>query len=388
MSDTKHVVIHTDGSCLGNPGRGGYGAILIFKGQEKELSGGFRDTTSSRMELMAVIAALQTLTEPCHVTLYSDSQYVVNSMSQGWAEKWRKNEWMRNKKDKAENIDLWDTLLQLSDRNQVESKWEAGHAGNPYNERCDQLAREAADKPNLPADFGYEARKKSRTEPPVRATLPNDGENTTSPRSSQVRKGLGSPDPKRRKDAIFRVVEEEITELVADLLLMMEADAERDLRGLCAWAIGKMGYREASPNLVNGLENRSQVVRKWSAWALGELGDSRSKEPLRRAIAREELNDVKQAIRGALKKLEFESTRVHRNQLAKALRPPLTRDPTLILMIERLEQLEWPSESQQIVELRADMKHHDLCYFELYIKWIEGKPAIIAAFEDESKVFG
>ena len=158
MSDIKHITIYTDGSSKGNPGRGGYGAILEFKGHEKEVSAGYRKTTNNRMELIAVIAALETLTEACHVTLCSDSKYVVDSMSQGWAERWRDNGWMRNKKDKAENPDLWDTLLQLCDIHDVAFEWVEGHAGNTYNERCDQLAREAADQPNLPADEGYEAR--------------------------------------------------------------------------------------------------------------------------------------------------------------------------------------------------------------------------------------
>jgi ribonuclease HI len=142
----KTVYLFTDGACSGNPGPGGWGAILRFNGHEKELSGGEANTTNNRMELSAVIFALAQLKEPCHVTLYSDSQYVCNALTLGWAKKWKANGWMRNKKDPALNPELWDKLLKLCEIHEVEVVWVKGHAGHPENERCDRLAVAAASK--------------------------------------------------------------------------------------------------------------------------------------------------------------------------------------------------------------------------------------------------
>ena len=136
----KTVTVYTDGACSGNPGPGGWGAVLRYNGVEKELSGGEAETTNNRMELCAVIFALEALKEPCEVELYSDSQYVCNALKLGWAKKWQAQGWMRNKKDKAQNPDLWERLLRQYDRHQVEINWVKGHAGHPENERCDRLA--------------------------------------------------------------------------------------------------------------------------------------------------------------------------------------------------------------------------------------------------------
>lgn len=125
----KQVEIFTDGACSGNPGPGGWGAILRYNGREKELTGGEANTTNNRMELSAAIFALEALKEPCHVVLYSDSQYVCNALKLGWAKKWKDQGWMRNKKDKALNPELWDRLLQLCDIHEVEVNWVKGHAG-------------------------------------------------------------------------------------------------------------------------------------------------------------------------------------------------------------------------------------------------------------------
>ena len=140
----KHVDLFTDGACSGNPGPGGWGAILRYNGVEKELSGGEANTTNNRMELSAVIFGLKALKEPCAVTLYSDSQYVCNALKLGWAKKWRANGWMRNQKDPALNPELWGKLLDLVEKHQVEIIWVKGHAGHPENERCDRLAVAAA----------------------------------------------------------------------------------------------------------------------------------------------------------------------------------------------------------------------------------------------------
>lgn len=142
----KNVEIFTDGACSGNPGPGGWGAILRYKGNEKELSGGAADTTNNRMEITAVLQALTDLKEPCNVTLYSDSQYVCNALKLGWAKKWKANNWMRNKKEPALNPDLWEKLLEQYDRHNVTVVWVKGHAGHPENERCDRLAVEQAKK--------------------------------------------------------------------------------------------------------------------------------------------------------------------------------------------------------------------------------------------------
>jgi ribonuclease HI len=153
----KTVAIYTDGACLGNPGPGGYGVVMLYGGHRKELSGGYRLTTNNRMEMMAAIAALKALKQKCRVTLYSDSQYLVNAMTKGWAKRWQRNGWIRNKqKEKAVNPDLWQELLTLCSKQDVEFRWVRGHSGVEENERADRLSVEAASLPNLPPDVGYE----------------------------------------------------------------------------------------------------------------------------------------------------------------------------------------------------------------------------------------
>lgn len=136
----KQITIYTDGACSGNPGPGGWGAILEYNGIEKELSGGEENTTNNRMELSGVIAALSALREPCEVSLFTDSKYIVDGINQGWAKKWRAQGWMRNKKEKALNPDLWQKLLDLLEIHSVTFNWVKGHATNPKNNRCDELA--------------------------------------------------------------------------------------------------------------------------------------------------------------------------------------------------------------------------------------------------------
>ena len=136
----KTVTIYTDGACSGNPGPGGWGAILEYMGHEKELSGGEPNTTNNRMELTAVIKALQALKEPCTVELYSDSKYVLDALQKGWAISWRKKGWIKSDKKPALNPDLWETLLSLVEKHDVRYHWVKGHASNPKNNRCDELA--------------------------------------------------------------------------------------------------------------------------------------------------------------------------------------------------------------------------------------------------------
>ena len=138
----KRVEIFTDGACSGNPGKGGWGAVLRYQGKEKELCGGAQQTTNNRMELTAVIEALSALKEPCTVTLTTDSKYVVDAIEKGWVYAWKKNGWRKADKKPALNVDLWETLLPLLEKHKVEFVWVKGHQGHPENERCDALAVE------------------------------------------------------------------------------------------------------------------------------------------------------------------------------------------------------------------------------------------------------
>ena len=142
----KKVEIYTDGSCKQTPGPGGWGAVLVYQGKELELSGGQADTTNNRMELTAVIEALQKLREPCQVTLTTDSKYVSDGISKGWAASWKARGWKKADKSPALNPDLWGTLLDLCETHTVEFVWVKGHAGHPYNERCDTLAQGEAQR--------------------------------------------------------------------------------------------------------------------------------------------------------------------------------------------------------------------------------------------------
>lgn len=145
----KSVKIYTDGACSKNPGPGGYGVILKYGSKVKELSAGFKKTTNNRMELKAIIAGLSALKEKCQVTVYSDSKYVVDAVVKNWAQRWKKNNWYRNKDEKALNPDLWQELLNLIDQHVVKFEWVKGHAGHKENERCDKIAVKAAKGQNL-----------------------------------------------------------------------------------------------------------------------------------------------------------------------------------------------------------------------------------------------
>lgn len=136
----KHVDIYTDGACSGNPGPGGWGAILRYNGIEKELSGSQAETTNNRMELTAVISALSALKEPCEVTVYTDSKYVCDAITKGWVYSWKRNGWKKADKKPALNSDLWEQMLSLLKTHKAEFIWLKGHAGHPENERCDRLA--------------------------------------------------------------------------------------------------------------------------------------------------------------------------------------------------------------------------------------------------------
>ncbi|EKE84239.1 ribonuclease HI [Idiomarina xiamenensis] len=155
MRQQKQVNIFTDGSCLGNPGPGGYGAIIEYGKHRKELQQGYQLTTNNRMEMLAAVRALETLTQPCQVELYSDSQYLRQGITQ-WIHNWKRNGWRTADKKTVKNADLWQALDQQCQRHQIAWHWVKGHAGHPQNERCDELARTAAGGNDLATDHGYQ----------------------------------------------------------------------------------------------------------------------------------------------------------------------------------------------------------------------------------------
>ena len=149
MESKKDVVIYTDGACSGNPGPGGYAAVLIYNGMEKEISDGDPDTTNNKMEMMAVIKALEALKEPCNVKLYSDSAYIINSINNGWIYNWKKNNWIKSDKSKVKNIDLWEAILKQMAIHNITFIKVKGHSDNEYNNRCDRLAVSEREKYSL-----------------------------------------------------------------------------------------------------------------------------------------------------------------------------------------------------------------------------------------------
>lgn len=154
-NDKETVTIYTDGACLGNPGPGGWGAVLKFQGRRKEISGGFRKTTNNRMEMFAVIQALECLQRPSAVEVFTDSRYINDAVNKGWLKKWRRNGWRTAAREPVKNQDLWLRLDKLLQEHQVRFFWIRGHAGNPENEFCDKLAGQAAVTPGLPEDEPY-----------------------------------------------------------------------------------------------------------------------------------------------------------------------------------------------------------------------------------------
>jgi len=150
------VTIYSDGACLGNPGRGGYGTVLLFGERRKELSQGYRLTTNNRMELLGAIVGLEALTRPCTVALWSDSQYVVHAMTKGWLAGWQQKGWRTASKQPVKNQDLWQRLVRAVEPHTITWHWVRGHTGDPENERCDELAVAAANGDGLLDDTGYD----------------------------------------------------------------------------------------------------------------------------------------------------------------------------------------------------------------------------------------
>jgi ribonuclease HI len=180
----RRVTIYSDGACIGNPGPGGYGVVLLHESARKELSGGFRRTTNNRMEILAAIMGLEALKSECLVDLYSDSEYVVNAMERGWARSWKAKSWRRSTGEPALNPDLWQRMLDLAERHVVTFHWVRGHAGDRENERADHLAVAAASQPDLPPDEYYEAHQAAGASP--RSTRPTPG---AQPRRFYPRRG-------------------------------------------------------------------------------------------------------------------------------------------------------------------------------------------------------
>ncbi len=164
MTKLKEVLLYTDGACKRNPGPGGYGVVLRSGDQETILSGGYHLTTNNRMEMLAAILGLESLTAPSVVTITSDSKYLVDAVVKGWARKWRSNNWKKGDGSRALNPDLWTRMLDLCDRHQVRFVWVRGHDGHPENEQCDRLATAAAARGDLPADEVYESSSPLRGE--------------------------------------------------------------------------------------------------------------------------------------------------------------------------------------------------------------------------------
>ena len=158
------ITIYTDGACLGNPGPGGYAAIVETPAEVTQLCAGYRLTTNNRMEMMAAIAGLESLTETSRLRLYSDSQYLINGMKLGWARRWQRNAWRRNAREPALNPDLWQRLLDMNDRHEIEWVWVRGHVGNPMNELCDRLAVDQAKNHAVFVDEVYEAQSTPESE--------------------------------------------------------------------------------------------------------------------------------------------------------------------------------------------------------------------------------
>jgi ribonuclease HI len=160
QADSKdRIIIYSDGGSINNPGPGGYGVVIIDGTKRQELSGGFRMTTNNRMELTGAIKGLARYDKPVKVLLRTDSQYVVKGIMEGWAKKWRKNGWMRTKNEPAENYDLWEKILELTEKHDVIFEWIKGHSGHDENERCDEMAREVSSRKDLPPDINYEEKR-------------------------------------------------------------------------------------------------------------------------------------------------------------------------------------------------------------------------------------
>ena len=276
-----------------------------------ELSGGYRITTTSRMELMSISGGWG----PCMRGARPRSTLGPNTLSvffpKGWAAKWRDNGWHMNNGEPAIDPDLLGQLLEICKDHEVTFLWLGGPTGNPEHERCKQLAMDAASRPNLPADKLLASTLHSPPASGSVPSLPHGHKGRFRKAVTLVRRNLSPPYNDRTETAVRRAANENLTELGPDILQVMKSATTPSLRGWCAWALGKLRFHEGEVSLIAALRDRSKEVRKWMAWALGEIGNSRTEGHLRRTLGHESQGDVRQAIGGALKKLNHDSTRVH-----------------------------------------------------------------------------
>jgi HEAT repeat protein len=206
-------------------------------------------------------------------------------------------------------------------------------------------------------------------------------------RVDELKRHLSSLDPRRRRQALFAAVQEDAKELSSYVLSIFRRETNGDVKGLCAWALGRFMCREAYADLVKGLQTGDPEVRTWSAWALGEMGFHEAAVPLGRALNSEGNPAVRRAIGGAVRKLRLDTTRVHVSQAAKGLQPPPTEDGRIQSIVEKLASLEWPGDREAIIDLRREMQEVAPQYFETYMEWLRRKPLIESAVIDKRKVY-
>jgi hypothetical protein len=209
----------------------------------------------------------------------------------------------------------------------------------------------------------------------------------TMARIDELKRHLSSLEPRRRRQALFAAVQEDAKELSGYVLSIFRREANGGVKGLCAWALGRLMCREAYADLVKGLQTGDPEVRKWSAWALGEMGFYEATIPLSRALNSEGNPAVRRAIGGAVRKLRLETTRAHVSQVAKRLQAPPAGDKRIQAIVEKLAYLEWPVDKEAIIHLRREMQEVAPRYFKTYMEWLRRKPLIESAVVDKRKVY-
>ena len=203
----------------------------------------------------------------------------------------------------------------------------------------------------------------------------------------RIRNSFKSPNPNTRRYSLFTTAKYNLTELSDEIMILFRKEKNAEIKGLCAWVLGRLRYQKSLDDLVEGLQSNDINVRIWSAWALGEMGIDQAIIPLMQAKDRETRHDVRRAIGGALKKLRFESTRVHARHVFKKLRPPSTNDPNIALIVERLESLEWNKDADEIITLREQILERDPAYLEMYMDWLKRKPALLTSLDNKRNVY-
>lgn len=203
----------------------------------------------------------------------------------------------------------------------------------------------------------------------------------------QVQQAFSSSNATFIRKGLFAAVESKFTDLAPQILSLLKNRKEASIVSLAVWALGRLGYREAIPDLLPLLNHHEEEVRLWTAWALGEFGNLNLEGPLKAAMKRERSEKVKRTIGGALKKIRFEPTRVFRGQIAKALRTPTAKDPQLQQVVEKLEGLQWPEDAEEIILFRSQIQQRDPDYFKTYMEWVRRLPTLRAALDDPKKSY-